>query len=563
MLTNLAEALHHANIISGSDKHQIIQLSNQNERSILDNIIELDIMTAQELTEVTASLFNMAVVDINNYDYEALINTLPLRALIIKHFALPLFQTEQTLTVAIVDPTNLSTEGDFCFTTGLQIETLLADYHDIYSAIQKAFGKPEPNHKQETTQDQALNRILNEGIDQDLSPNIEESDKNDAPVSQFIHQVITDAIARSASDIHFEPYENLYRIRMRCDGILIEMKSPPPHLAQRFSSRIKVLAKLDITNRRLPQDGRIQFSTNENSPTIDIRVSTLPSLWGEKIVLRILDNRASTFAIDTLGYNDDQKQLFLSALNRPQGMILVTGPTGSGKTASLYTGLQIINTSEKNISTAEDPVEIAINGVNQVQIDNQIDFGFAQALRAFLRQDPDIIMLGEIRDEETASIAIRAAQTGHLVLSTLHTNSAAETIVRLINMGIEPFNITVSVSLIIAQRLVRQLCPNCRVPNTNTTSNIGSLKLPINTTIFDANPKGCIKCHNGFQGRIGVFEVLTMNQHIKDLIERKASTSEIEQAAIENGMLTLQNSALEKLRSGTTSYSELKRVLLL
>ncbi|MCL4164251.1 UNVERIFIED_CONTAM: hypothetical protein GTU68_020682, partial [Idotea baltica] len=364
--------------------------------------------------------------------------------------------------------------------------------------------------------------------------------QDDSPVSRFINQILVDAARKGASDIHFEPYEENYRVRLRCDGILVEIQQPASHLSRRLSARLKILAKLDIAERRLPQDGRIKLRLNDEL-AIDMRVSTLPTLWGEKIVLRLLDSSAANLDIDKLGYSEDQKALYLNALKRPQGMILMTGPTGSGKTVSLYTGLRVLNTTERNISTAEDPVEINLCGINQVQVTPKIGFGFAEALRSFLRQDPDVVMVGEIRDLETAEIAIKASQTGHLVLSTLHTNSAAETVTRLSHMGIEPFNLASSLSLIIAQRLARRLCDHCKA----------------------ATSQGCNECNQGYSGRVGIYEVMPFSDQLKNSLIDKPNALAIENLARREGMRTLQESGLDKLLEGTTSYQELQRVLYL
>ncbi|WP_256934067.1 type IV-A pilus assembly ATPase PilB, partial [Vibrio parahaemolyticus] len=389
--------------------------------------------------------------------------------------------------------------------------------------------------------------------------NIEDLSQDESPVSRYINQILLDAVRKGASDIHFEPYEKMYRVRLRCDGILIETQQPPNHLSRRLSARIKILSKLDIAERRLPQDGRIKLKLNQDT-AIDMRVSTLPTLFGEKIVLRLLDSSSASLDIDKLGYSEQQKQLYLEALRRPQGMILMTGPTGSGKTVSLYTGLNILNKPEINISTAEDPVEINLSGINQVQVQPKIGFGFAEALRSFLRQDPDVVMVGEIRDLDTAEIAIKASQTGHLVLSTLHTNSAAETIIRLSNMGVESFNLASSLSLIIAQRLARKLCPYCKQPQEHTVQ-LQHLGIQTTDNIFRANPDGCNECTHGYSGRTGIYEVMRFDESLSEALIKGASVHELEKLAIANGMSTLQMSGIEKLKQGITSFSELQRVL--
>lgn len=365
---------------------------------------------------------------------------------------------------------------------------------------------------------------------------------------------------KGASDIHFEPYEKTYRIRLRCDGILHQHATPPANLSRRLSTRLKVMSKLNIAERRQPQDGRIKLKI---SPTlaIDLRVSTLPTLWGEKVVLRILDSSSANLDIDILGYNAQQKAAYLSALSQPQGMILMTGPTGSGKTVSLYTGLKILNTDERNISTAEDPVEINLPGINQVQINTAVGLGFAEALRSFLRQDPDVVMVGEIRDIETGNIAVKAAQTGHLVLSTLHTNSAAETITRLTNMGIEDFNLASSLSLIIAQRLGRRLCKHCKRVDELDDFVREKLNIPAFQVIYKASERGCDECNKGYLGRVGIYEVMPFSRELAQALMAGATTLELETIACQQGMMTLQQAGVEKLCEGVTSLSELQRVL--
>jgi len=375
---------------------------------------------------------------------------------------------------------------------------------------------------------------------------------------------LLDAIKSGASDIHFEPYEKAYRVRFRTDGILKEVARPPTSMATRLAARLKVMSQMDISERRMPQDGRIKMKITKTR-AIDFRVNTLPTLFGEKVVLRILDPSSAKLGIDALGYEDGQKQLFLNALNQPQGMILVTGPTGSGKTVSLYTGLNILNTPERNISTAEDPVEINLEGVNQVQMNAKVGLNFSEALRSFLRQDPDIVMVGEIRDLETAEIGIKAAQTGHLVLSTLHTNSAPETLTRLLNMGVPAFNVATTVSLIIAQRLARRLCPNCKVPATDIPDDILSEEgfdgIGIERSEFDIfHPGGCDKCSNGYKGRVGVYEVVRITPTISSLIMEGGNAIDIANMAKEEGFNNLRVSALRKVAGGLTSLEEANRV---
>lgn len=430
----------------------------------------------------------------------------------------------------------------------------------MQASIRRLYGKTindEAKQNKEISQDELASLVQ---LSDDELQSIEDLSKDESPVSRFINQVLLDAVRKGASDIHFEPYEDVYRIRLRCDGILVETHRPASHLSRRLAARIKILSKLDIAERRLPQDGRIKLRLNRDT-AIDMRVSSLPTLWGEKIVLRLLDSSAANLNIDKLGYDEVQKQHYLDALKKPQGMILMTGPTGSGKTVSLYTGLRILNTSEINISTAEDPVEINLSGINQVQVQPKIGFGFSDALRSFLRQDPDVVMVGEIRDLETAEIAVKAAQTGHLVLSTLHTNSAAETVIRLANMGVEPFNLASSLSLIIAQRLARRLCSHCKIATTPSVTLQAQFNLSADETIYQANHLGCTECTGGYSGRVGIYEVMAFNDALAEAVMNKSSVAQIETIAKANGMSTLLDSGVQKLKQGVTSFAELQRVL--
>jgi type IV pilus assembly protein PilB len=400
------------------------------------------------------------------------------------------------------------------------------------------------------------------GEDEPEAGSVDRSDVEDAPIVRFINKIMLDAIRRGASDIHFEPYERSYRIRFRLDGVLKEVAAPPVQLAIKMAARLKVMARLDIAERRVPQDGRIKMKISKNR-AIDFRVSTCPTLFGEKTVMRILDSSSAMLGIDSLGYEGFQKEHYLHALSRPHGMILVTGPTGSGKTVSLYTGLSILNTEDTNISTAEDPVEIMLPGINQVQINPKVGLTFAGALRAFLRQDPDVIMVGEIRDLETAEIAIKAAQTGHLVLSTLHTNDAPKTLTRLVDMGVKPYAIATSISLIIAQRLARRLCGNCKtriaVPDDALLKEgFGQEEIANGIQIF--GPVGCTSCTDGYKGRTGIYEVMPVSEEIGRIIMEGGNVMQIKQQAVREGVWGLRQAGLKKVRDGMTSLDEINRV---
>ncbi|EPF2929819.1 type IV-A pilus assembly ATPase PilB [Vibrio navarrensis] len=562
MQTSLITILRQATLLSPTQEQACLEHLNASGASAPEVLLQLGFFQAEELTEHLSALFGLPPVELSHYDYQSVCNQLGLRELITRHQALPLQKNRSALILASADPTNLQAEDDFRFATGLQVEMVLADVKQLQGAIRRLYGRPlsQDNRSglKEIHQDELANLV---DVAADEVDNIEDLSQDSSPVSRFINQILLDAVRKGASDIHFEPYEAMYRVRLRCDGILVEVQQPPSHLSRRLSARLKILAKLDIAERRLPQDGRIKLKLNQ-STAIDMRVSTLPTLFGEKIVLRLLDSSSSNLDIDKLGYSETQKQLYLNALRKPQGMILMTGPTGSGKTVSLYTGLNLLNRPEVNISTAEDPVEINLPGINQVQVQPKIGFGFAQALRSFLRQDPDIVMVGEIRDLETAEIAIKAAQTGHLVLSTLHTNSAAETIVRLSNMGIASFNLASSLSLIIAQRLARRLCRHCKQPQ-HLSPALQELGLNQQDGLYRANPQGCNECNQGYSGRVGIYEVMPFDDAMAEALIKGASVQSLEMLARKNGMLTLRESGLEKVKQGITSIEELQRVLYL
>ncbi|ELA9843802.1 type IV-A pilus assembly ATPase PilB [Vibrio parahaemolyticus] len=559
MLTNLSTILRQKGLLTFSQEESLIEQVKASGISMPEALLSSGLFTSSELAKHLSSIFCLSQPELSQYEYASLCQQLGLRELITRHNALPLRRTPSTLLLAVADPTNQQAEDDFRFATGLQVELVLADFRQLSAAIRRLYGRSLSHEKsglKEINQEE-LASLVDVGADE--IDNIEDLSQDESPVSRYINQILLDAVRKGASDIHFEPYEKMYRVRLRCDGILIETQQPPNHLSRRLSARIKILSKLDIAERRLPQDGRIKLKLNQDT-AIDMRVSTLPTLFGEKIVLRLLDSSSASLDIDKLGYSEQQKQLYLEALRRPQGMILMTGPTGSGKTVSLYTGLNILNKPEINISTAEDPVEINLSGINQVQVQPKIGFGFAEALRSFLRQDPDVVMVGEIRDLDTAEIAIKASQTGHLVLSTLHTNSAAETIIRLSNMGVESFNLASSLSLIIAQRLARKLCPYCKQPQEHTVQ-LQHLDIQTTDNIFKANPDGCNECTHGYSGRTGIYEVMRFDESLSEALIKGASVHELEKLAIANGMSTLQMSGIEKLKQGITSFSELQRVL--
>ncbi|WP_375751288.1 type IV-A pilus assembly ATPase PilB [Vibrio sp. HN007] len=545
------------NLISPSQEKQLLDAL-PGITSEVTAIIELGLLDSPVLAKELSSIFNLPLIALDSYDYSSVCQELGLRKLITSHTALPVNLKEHTLTLALTDPTNDQAIKDFQFATNYQVEMVLADHLTIVAAINKLYGE-QLGDDTETGKDvisEELSKLITSAETDSKRP--EDLSNSNEPIARYIHQILLEAIGKNASDIHFEPYEDHYRIRLRLDGILFESQPPPAKLAKRLSARIKIMSQLDISEKRIPQDGRMKIKLKENM-FVDLRVSTLPTLWGEKIVLRLLDRRTVDLDINTLGMTPRQADLYWNSLHTPQGLILVTGPTGSGKTVSLFSGLNILNKTERNISTAEDPVEINIPGINQVQINNKIGFGFSQALRAFLRQDPDIVMIGEIRDLETAEIAVKAAQTGHLVLSTLHTNSALESLSRLKNIGVSDYNIVSSLNLMIAQRLCRKLCSSCKLPAQIPTS-IKELFEP-NAPIYQANSQGCQKCHSGYLGRTGLYEVIEMTAELKDAMARSESILELESIARKQGAISLKQSGIEKLKQGITSYAELQRIL--
>jgi len=528
-------------------------------------LVEKKNVDSQRLAEVASHEFGVPLFDLTAFSRSAMPDGLVDVSLVTKHHALPLFRRGNRLFIAVSDPTNLAALDEIKFHTGINTDAVLIEERTLGKAIndwvesQDQLGDGLADLDSSDLDDIDVSAVT-EGEGEDGATGNDAVDET--PIVRFVNKVLIDAIKQGASDIHFEPYEKNYRVRFRTDGILREVVKPPKNLAPRLSARLKVMSQMDISERRMPQDGRIQMKLSRNR-AIDFRVNTLPTLFGEKIVLRILDPTSAQMGIDALGYEPEQKEMYLKTLNQPQGMILVTGPTGSGKTVSLYTGLNILNTSERNISTAEDPVEINLEGVNQVHVNPKVGLNFAEALRSFLRQDPDIIMVGEIRDLETAEIAIKAAQTGHLVLSTLHTNSAAETVTRLLNMGVPAFNVASSVSLIIAQRLARRLCKECSVPLDDIPQEalIGmGFTEELLATASIRKAVGCPQCHEGYKGRVGIYEVVRITPSIARIIMEEGNSLQIGEQARAEGFNDLRRSALMKVAQGLTSLEEANRI---
>ena len=524
-------------------------------------LIEHALANGMQIAMATSAEFGVPLFDADALDVNQNVLRLVNEKLITQHKALPLFKRGNRLFVGVADPTNLHALDEIKFQTNHSVEPILINEEQLSRTIERVLNEAG------TTVDglddaEGLDTLSLEGGDLETeSTGVDATGDDDAPIVKFVNKVLVDAIKRGASDIHFEPYENNYRVRLRMDGILRAVASPPVKLTPRISSRLKVMSGLDIAERRVPQDGRIKLNLSK-SKSIDFRVSTCPTLFGEKVVLRILDGSAAKLGIEKLGYEDEQKELFLSAIEKPYGMVVVTGPTGSGKTVSLYTALNILNTEGRNISTVEDPVEIRLPGVNQVAQNQKRGMTFAAALRAFLRQDPDVIMVGEIRDLETAEIAIKAAQTGHMVLSTLHTNDAPQTISRLMNMGIAPFNITSSVTLVIAQRLARRL-HDCKKPMTLPASALlaeGFTQKEIDGKLQLYDAVGCSGCNEGYKGRTGIYQVMPMSEDIQKIILAGGNALQIAETAIQSGVRDLRMSALLKVKNGITSLAEINRV---
>lgn len=560
-LGGLARKLIQIELINEETALRITELSIIKKIPFITALVEEHHIDPDMLATVCAHEFGIPFVDLDAFDIQQIPNEIISQDLVINYHALPIFKRANRLYVAISDPTNLKAVDEIKYQTNTNTEAVLIAENKFNALIQKMLSSS--SEKSLDSLESALEDIdiLNEDADEVLSKINVAADSEDAPVVRFINKIILDAVNSGASDLHFEPYEKTYRIRVRRDGILYENATPPVNIANRFSARLKVMARLDISERRIPQDGRFKMRLSNNR-TIDFRVSTCPTLFGEKIVLRVLDPSSARLGIDALGYESAQKELFMNAIHKPQGMVLVTGPTGSGKTVSLYTALNILNTNDVNISTCEDPVEINLPGINQVNVNIKAGLTFSVALRAFLRQDPDVIMVGEIRDLETAEIAVKAAQTGHMVLSTLHTNSASDTLTRMINMGIPAYNLATSITLVIAQRLARLLCQHCKIPATvpeNALLQLGFSKDEIPTLqLFE--PKGCEKCKHGYKGRIGIYEVLYVTPLISNIIMSGGNAIEIYAAAVKEGMWDLRKAGLNKVKQGLTSLEELFRI---
>ena len=542
---------------------EAVNAARERKTNVVTHLVTSGAANARDIAVAASGEFGVPLFDLEamNVDLECV--RLVSDKLLVKHRVLPLFRRGKRLFLAVADPTNLHAIDEVKFATSLGIEAIVVEDDKLQRAIDKALEQVD-NQMQALTEeaDVDLDALEVTGGEDELDDKVGRDDVEDAPIVRFVNKVMLDAIRRGASDIHFEPFEKFYRVRFRMDGVLKDIAQPPVQLAPKLSARLKVMSRLDIAERRVPQDGRIKMKLSKNR-AIDFRVSTCPTLFGEKIVLRILDPAQAMLGIDSLGYEPFQKELYTKYLAKPQGMILVTGPTGSGKTVSLYTGLNILNREDTNISTAEDPAEINLPGVNQVNVNGKVGLTFAAAMRAFLRQDPDVIMVGEIRDLETAEIAIKAAQTGHLVLSTLHTNDAPQTLTRMVDMGVKPYAIATSVSLIIAQRLARRLCTHCKqavdVPREALLKE-GFTEMDVAGGLKIFGPKGCANCTDGYKGRTGIYQVLPVTEAIARIILGSGSAVDIAAQAAKEGVWDLRRSGLEKVKSGLTSLEEINSV---
>ena len=560
-LTGLARRLTLDGLLTESEAIQAKDRAIEADQTFVHYLVSKKILTSEEIASSASKTFGLPLFDLSTLNLELISDELIDGKLINEHNALPIYSHANRLYVAISDPTNLKALDVFQFKTTLATYPVLVDELQLSKTIIRVIEKS--SSKMDDFSDSEFDELGSDDDDTETTTLDSSSDVEETPIVRFIQGVLITAIKSGASDIHFEPYEKTYRIRTRTDGLLHEVKTAPPAAAGRIAARLKVLSRLNIAERRVPQDGRMRLKLSQTK-VIDFRVNTCPTLFGEKIVLRILDPTSAQLGIDALGYEKDQKKIFMETMLEPYGMILVTGPTGSGKTVSLYTALNILNTDDRNISTAEDPVEISLSGINQVNVNPSVGFTFSEALKAFLRQDPDIIMVGEIRDLETAEISIKAAQTGHMVFSTLHTNDAPQTLTRLANMGVPPFNIASAVSLIIAQRLARRLCSKCKqkeqVPEETLLSE-GFPKPLVSKGLTIYKPIGCDNCTSGYKGRVGIYQVMPISEAMGRIIMDGGNSMQLADQAEKEGIADLRTSGLKKVAAGLTSLEEINRVI--
>ncbi len=562
-LAGLPRRLVQDGIVSEEQLQEASEAAKKERIPLIAYLVGEELANARAIAVAASHEFGVPLLDLEAVDIDLDVIRAVDQKLITKHRVLPLVKRGKRLFLGIADPTNLQAIDDIKFATTLSIDPVVVEQDKLEERINKAIEAVDTSMSGLEDDDFDLEN-LDVGGEEERDDDIQKDDIEDAPVVRFVNKVLLDAIKRGASDIHFEPYEKIFRVRTRLDGVLSEVAQPPVVLANKVCARLKVMSRMDIAERRVPQDGRIKMRLSKNR-AIDFRVNTCPTLFGEKIVLRILDPSSAKLGIEMLGYEDHQRELYEKHLAKPYGMILVTGPTGSGKTVSLYTGLNILNTVDRNISTAEDPAEINLPGINQVNVNPKVGLTFASALKAFLRQDPDVIMVGEIRDLETAEIAIKAAQTGHLVLSTLHTNDAPKTLTRMVDMGVKPYAIATSVSLIIAQRLARRLCNNCKeikdIPREALEKEgFSAEELDAGITIYGPKDKGCKQCNNGYKGRLGIFQVMEVSEIMGRIIMEGGNAMQIAEQAAQEGVIDLRQAGLNKVKDGVTSLEEVNRV---
>lgn len=556
----LARRLVNDGVVTAANMQRAIAESQRDKITLVTALVTRTGASARQIANIISQEFGDPLFDLDALDNDAIPRDIVDEKFVRQFSIMPIFKRGNRLSIAMSDPTRVEAIDAIRFNSKLNVDTVVVEEDKLQRLIEKLF----------VAADNFAN-FSDDGMDFDLeTETIDNSnDKDDdapaadeAPIVKFVNKLLIDAIRMGASDLHFEPYEKAYRVRYRVDGVMREVAKPPVQIATRLAARLKVMSQMDISEKRVPQDGRIKLKISKNK-AIDFRVNSLPTLFGEKLVLRILDPSSAMLGIDALGYEPDQKALFMAALDKPQGMLLITGPTGSGKTVSLYTGLNILNTVENNISTAEDPVEINLEGINQVNVNPKVGLTFSTALKSFLRQDPDIIMVGEIRDLETAEIAVKAAQTGHMVMSTLHTNSAPETLTRLRNMGVPSFNIATSVNLVIAQRLARRLCANCKqaveIP-ANSLLELGFTQEDLDSGFTIYQPVGCSECRDGYKGRLGLYEVMKVTPEIARIIMEEGNAIQIADASRRSGFDDLRRSGLKKVMQGITSLQEINRV---
>ena len=561
-LSGLARRLVEDDLLEEDVAREATEEARKTRVPFVTHLVQNNIVDSKAIATSASEEFGTPLLDITALDPDAIPKDLVDAKLIRSNHAIPIFHRGNRLFVAVSDPNNRTGLDEIKFQTGISTEEVLVEENKLAAFIENFLESQEDDGMGDLGDNDDVDLDM-EAVDETSGGgDVDEATAiDDTPVVRFVNKMLMDAIRSNASDLHFEPFEKAYRVRFRTDGVLREIARPPVNLAPRISARLKVMSKMDISERRVPQDGRIKLKISKTK-SIDFRVNTLPVLYGEKLVLRILDPSSAKMGIDALGYEDDQKKLYMEALYKPQGMFLVTGPTGSGKTVSLYTGLNILNTAELNISTAEDPVEINLEGINQCNVNTKVGLDFSEALRSFLRQDPDIIMVGEIRDLETASISVKAAQTGHMVMSTLHTNSAPETLTRLRNMGVAAFNLATSVNLIVAQRLGRRLC-SCKekleVPDSALLeAGFTAAQLAEPFEVF--GPKGCEKCSAGYKGRVGIYETMKVTAEIRQIIMEDGNALQIGEVSAREGFGTIYESGLRKVISGATSLAEVNRV---